>query len=126
MKEYISGVIKNLIISILVIACLLLILALVFYDKISLSKEISEVEEYYLTEEMQEEIETSELENSEEVVINYHIDAADLKKNKDDFEYFEGKNHPFAVTSDYTPPDDGTSTKPNNGQGGFYEDDGIK
>ena len=123
MKEYINGIIKNLIISILVIIGLILILSLIFYDKIALSREIPEVDEYYLTEEMQDEIEEGNLDDAEEVVINYHIDAADLKKYENNNEYFYGKNHPFAVTSEYTEDNEENSNK---GQSGFYEDDGTK
>ena len=82
MKGYITEIFRNLIISILVVICIMLIVAFIFYDKISLSKVIPEAEEYFLTEEMEQEIEDGNLEEVEEVVVNYHIDAADLKNMK--------------------------------------------
>ena len=125
MKGIFNGIVKNVIISVLAIICLILVLSLIFYNKIALSKAIPEVEEYYLTEEMQEEIEESNLEETEEVIINYHIDAADLKKYEKNNEYTEGKNHPFAEISEYTENKEETSSG-NKGQTGFYEDDGTK
>ena len=123
MKGYITEIFRNLIISILVVICIVLIVAFVFYDKIALSKVIPEVEEYFLTDEMKQEIEDGNLEEAEEVIVNYHIDASDLKKYEKNSEYIKGKNHPFAKTSIYTGD---SSDSENNNSGGFFEDDGTK
>lgn len=123
MKEYITEIFRNLIISILVVICILLIVAFITYDKIALSKVIPEAEEYFLSDEMKQEIEDSNLEEAEEIILNYHIDAADLKKYEKNFEYIKGKNHPFAETSIYTGDIEQSG---NNSNGGFYEDDGTK
>ena len=53
MKKFNLNLIKDLIISILIVACIVLILSVVLYDKISLSKVIPEAEEYTLTNEME-------------------------------------------------------------------------
>lgn len=130
MKNYVTEIIKDLIISILLIVCIIIILSLIFYDKIALTRVIPEAEEYFLTEEMEQEIEKSNLEETEEVIINYYIDAADLKKYEKSNEYVKGKSNPFAVTSDY---DGNTNTINNNASSnsnsnnkGFFEDEGIK
>ena len=132
MKNYVIEIVKDLIISILLIACIVIILSLVFYDKIALSRVIPEAEAYFLTEEMEQEIEESNLEESEEVIINYYIDAADLKKYEKANEYVKGKSHPFAVTSSYDEGNNSvttnneTSSNSSNTNTGFFKDDGIK
>ena len=126
MKKEIVGIVKNLIISILIISCLIFGLSLVFYDKISLNKVLPQLEEYYLTEEMQKEIEGSNIDETEEVIVKYHIDATDLKKYEKNNEYTKGKNHPFAITSEYTQDNQESTSNTSNGQSGFYGDDGTK
>jgi len=127
-----AEIIKDLIISILIVVCIIVILSVIFYDKISLSKVIPESEEYILTEEMQEGIEESIVEESKEVVTKYYIDAADLKKYEKTNEYNKGKKNPFAVeeipvdtTIDNT-TDNNNSSSTNNESTNFYEDDGTK
>lgn len=131
MKGYIAQIIKDSIIGILVVICITIIMSLVFYDKIALSRVIPEAEEYFLTEEMQDEIEKSDLDETEEVIINYYIDASDLKKYEKTNEYIKGKSNPFAVTSEYTgninsSSNNATSDSNGTGNGGFFEDDGTK
>lgn len=126
MKDYIIELVRDIIISLLVIACIIMALSLIFYDKIAISKVIPEAEEYFLTEEMQEEINDKDIEEAEEVVVTYHIDAGDLKKFEKNKEYEKGKNHPFAISSEYTADNNTTSSHSNKGQTGFYEDDGTK
>ena len=100
-----TEIIKDLIISILIVVCIFVILSVIFYDKISLGKVIPESEDYVLTEEMQDGINDSILEETKEVVTKYKIDAADLKKYEKTNEYNKGKKNPFAaeeVPSDTT------------------------
>jgi len=72
--------IKDLIISILIIACIILVLAIFFYDKIAISKMVPEAEEYVLSEQMQQELENTSLDNAQEIIVNYYIDGKDLNK----------------------------------------------
>ena len=129
MKNYIIEVIKDLIISILIIICIAVILSIIFYDKISLSKVIPEAEEYFLTEEMQQGIEDTDLEEAQEVIVNYYIDATDLKKYEKTNEYNKGKSNPFAAESydagEPTNTVDGNSSN-NSTNNNFYKDEGIK
>lgn len=129
MKNNITEIIKDLFISILFIICIVIILSLVFYDEIAISRIVPDAEEYFLTEEMQQEIEEINLEETEEVIINYHIDNVDLKKYEKNKEYIKGKNNPFAITSTYTGNENSNNSVPsdsNNINEGFYEDEGIK
>ena len=131
MKNYVIEVIKDLIIIVLIIICIIVILSIIFYDKISLSKVIPESEEYFLTEEMQQEIEDTNLEEAQEVIINYYIDATDLKKYEKTNEYNKGKSNPFAAESyDAGKPtntvDGSASNSVNSTNNNFYKDEGIK
>lgn len=134
MKGQTIEIIKDLIVSLLIVVCIGIILSMIFYDDIALGKVIPEAEEYNLSAEMQNELEYSELDDAEEVIINYYIDASDLKKYEKTNEYVKGKSNPFAEVSDSatenntTTGDNNTSSgaNENNGNGGFYEDDGTK
>lgn len=131
MKKITISVIKDLIISVLLVACIVIILAILFYDKISLGKVIPELQEYELPEEIEQEIKDSNIEDIEEVVINYYLDAKDLKKYEKTKEYDKGKANPFAVESS-TPTNNldinnNTLSSDNQNQNsGYYEDDGTK
>ena len=130
MKNYVIEVIKDLIISVLIIICIIVILSIIFYDKISLSKVIPEAEEYYLTEEMEQEIEDTDLEETQEVIVNYYIDATDLKKYEKTNEYNKGKSNPFAAESyDAGEPtntlDHSASNSNNSTNHNFSKDEGI-
>jgi len=130
MKGHTVEIIKDLIVSLLIVVCIGIILSIVFYDDIALGKVIPEAEAYTLSSEMQNELEYGELDNTEEVIINYYIDASDLKKYEKDNKYIKGKSNPFAEVSDLeqennTTGNNNTSSDKNN-NGGFYEDDGTK
>lgn len=128
MKNYVIEVIKDLIISILIIICIIVILSIIFYDEISLGKVIPEAEEYFLTEEMKQEIEDTNLEEAKEVIVNYYIDATDLKKYEKTNEYNKGKSNPFAAESYDAGEVSNTvsGSTSNNTNNNFYKDEGIK
>jgi len=112
------SVIKDFIVSILIVVVILLLICTIFYEDISLSKVISESEEYMLSEEMKKEIKDEKLEDMEEVVVEYKIDAYDMAKYEKNNEYTKGKRNPFS-TDETGPIGNGANT-------GFYEDDGLK
>lgn len=127
-------IIKDLIISILIVVCIVVILSVVFYDKISLSKVIPESEDYLLSDEMQQGIDDSTSDEEKEVVTKYYIDAADLKKYEKTKEYNKGKKNPFAeeatptgnTTNNETSSGNNIENNNTNDSGHFYEDDGTK
>lgn len=125
MKNYVTEIIKDLIISVLIIICIIIILSLVFYDKIAITKVIPETEEYFLTEEMEQEIEDSQIEETQEIVTTYYIDASDLRKYEKANEYVKGKSNPFSMSSEYS-GEVNTNSSSNTNNKGFYEDDGTK
>ena len=133
MKKINTDLIKDLIISILIVVCIALIISVVFYNRISLSKVIPESQEYTLSDEMNQELEDTFTEETTEVITTYYIDAADLKKYEKNKEYNKGKKNPFAEESDSSQT--GNTANENNidsnnttssSQNGFYEDDGTK
>ena len=134
MKGQSIEIIKDLIVSLLIVVCIGIIISIVFYDDIAIGKVIPEAEAYVLSAEMQNELEYTELDDAEEIIINYYIDASDLKKYEKTNEYIKGKSNPFAEVIDLelennATGDNNTSSdinNNNNGNSGFYEDDGTK
>lgn len=136
MRKQNIELIKDFFISILIIACIGIVLTAIFYDKISLSKVIPETQDYMLSEEMQQELENTILNGAEEMIVNYYINATDLKKYEKTNEYVKGKSNPFAIediidTNDtnntVTGGNSSSNTNNNNtNSGNFYEDDGTK
>lgn len=131
-KRQVFEIIKDLIVSILIIICIIIILSMVFYDEIALGKEIKEAETYELSSSMRSELDDSGLTGEKEEIVNYYIKASDLKKYEKTNQYVKGKSNPFAEVSE-TVTGNGTTTGGNentnsntNGNGGFYEDDGTK
>lgn len=135
MKNEKFSIIKDIIISILIVVTILLIISIIFYDKISLSKVIPEAEEYTLSDEMQKDLDEGKEEETKQIVTTYYIDAADLKNYEKNKEYNKGKKNPFAELS----TSNGTSTNENNTSSSennsnnnnknnenFYDDDGTK
>lgn len=129
------SIIKDIIISILIVVTILLIISIIFYDKISLSKVIPEAEEYTLSDEMQKDLDEGKEEETKQIVTTYYIDAVDLKNYEKNKEYNKGKKNPFAELS----TSNGTSTSENNTSSSennsnnnnknnenFYDDDGTK
>lgn len=131
MKKINIDLIKDLIISILIVICIALVISIISYNKISLSKVIPESQEYILSSEMQEDLNKSHTDEATEVVKTYYIDAADLRKYESTKEYDKGKKNPFAVESDSSENENiannidsnGSTSSPNTN---FYEDDGTK
>lgn len=137
MKKINLSLIKDFIISILLVFCIALVLSIIFYDKISISKVIPQSEEYMLSSEMQEELNKSYTDEDKEIVTTYYIDSADLKKYESTKEYNKGKKNPFAVENDGSSNNNGTTENGNNAitnndtssdtdSNRFYKDDGTK
>lgn len=126
------SIVKDFIISILIVICIILVISVTFYNKISLSKVIPEAEEYVLTEDMEDDLKQAVLEENTQIVTTYHIDAADLKKYEQTKEYDKGKKNPFAAEStsenqNTTVATGNSVTEPSsNNSTNFYDDDGTK
>ena len=120
-------IIKDLIISILIVVVIVLGLSIFFYKDISFSKIIPESEEYMIPEEMKQDMEDTIIEEAEQIVTKYYIDSSDLKKYEKNKEYNKGKKNPFAEESDGTQENSSSNNTSNNNETeNFYEDDGTK
>lgn len=132
MKKNNIDLIKDFIISVLILACIILVICVIFYDKLALSKVIPESEDYMLSDEMQEDLAPETLENNTQIVTTYYIDAADLKKYEKTKEYNKGKKNPFAIESEtggsnnVVNGNNTTQDPSNNNSTNFYNDDGTK
>ncbi len=132
MKGQAIEIIKDLIASILIVISIGIILSIIFYDDIAIGKVIPVADEYALSDEMKKELEDSKLDSAEEIIVNYYIDASDLKKYEKTNQYIKGKSNPFAEISENeignntATGDNNESSNNSNSQGGFYEDDGTK
>lgn len=127
MKNINKDIIKSIGISILVVIAIILILLVVCYDKISISKVIPKVDEYELSEELKNELGYEETEKNEMIITTYELDASDLRKYEKTKEYNKGKKDPFSI--DTTEPNGNSSTENNQATSSnenFYEDEGIK
>ena len=123
-----TSLIKDIIISLLIVICIVLIFSVIFYDDISVSKVIPESQEYELTEEMQQELEETYYDEATEVVVTYSMDSSDLKRYEKVKEYNSGKQNPFAeesIEADNSNTGD-TDSEDTNESTNFYEDDGTK
>ena len=128
MKKINTDLIKDLIISILIVICITLVVSIIFYDSIALSKVIPQSEQYELSDEMQNDLKETQVDKSKNIVTTYHIDAADLKKYEKTNEYNKGKQNPFAqesvdVSNNTIINGDSNSSSISTN---FYEDEGIK
>lgn len=128
------GIIKDLISSILIVACIGAVIAIVFYDDIAIGKVIPDVDEYALNGEMKNELQNNQLDDAKEIIINYYIDASDLKYYENENQYVKGKTDPFAQISNSVAGNATTNGQNKNQSSnlvinknsGFYEDDGTK
>lgn len=132
-----SGVLnffKDLIISLLILGCIVLLLIVFYYDKISITKSIPEADYFTLTKDMQLELGEKDVDETEEVVIKYYINSKDLEKYEKNNEYDKGKSNPFADVIDINEntnkenenSSSSSTTGNDNNNSGFYPDDGTK
>lgn len=130
MKNQVIEIIKDIIVSILILAIIIIVLCIIFYDKIALSKAIPESENYIPSKDMQKELQNNNLDEEEMVVVNYFIDASDLKKYEKTNEYNPEKSNPFEELDSnrldglYT--EKKSSSISNSATSNFYDDDGTK
>ena len=138
----VKSVLKEVVIILLLSIAILLILMVLFYDYIPMSKVIPERAEYVTPNEVQEELAEEVTENNT-VPITYSITDADLNIYKQSGTTVEGKSNPFVLeeTTTTTENNQNTGTTNNNSTtnddnddtgvdrnstGTFFNDTGIK
>lgn len=133
MKNINKELIKNIGIGILIIIAIILFLMIVCYNKISVGRLIPTVEQYQLSEEIKNELESEQADENSEIITTYELDASDLKSYEKTKEYNKGKKNPFAAEETSTgatsteekDTSDVNESTPSN-KTNFYEDDGTK
>lgn len=97
-------VIREIIIALLNCLAILLILNIALYNFIPANKVIPEVVEYQPSKEIQQQLDTSEEDNSEKITekmtTQYKVTAQDLDSYERTKEYKPGKANPFAATTE--------------------------
>jgi len=106
---YILKVLKEIFIYIFLIALIVLIFGILFYEQLPSNKLVPGKVEYTLPERLEEELYKTLDDKEEEVLITYTIDEEDLDKYEKSKDYKPGKVDPF---SDYT--SNTTNTENNN------------
>lgn len=105
---------KELIITLLLIAVIVLILTVLFYDSIPINKVVPSKVTYTLPENLQEELDKT-LEEEQEILVTYKIDEKDLSIYEENNSYNPGKTDPFAAYQTNSNP---TTNTNGNGQTG--------
>ncbi len=104
-------ILKEGIIFILLLAAVVLILAVLFYDYIPTGKVVPVVEQYQTSESVQKEIDETINTEQSEIVVTYDIDNTDLKTYEKSKDYDKGKENPFA---EYSVESNGEGATPEN------------
>ncbi len=126
-----KNLIKDIIISFLIIIAIILLIIVICYDKVSIGKVIPKIEEYKLSDDIKNEIDQESADNQTEIVTTYQIDSSDLKQYEKTKEYNKGKRDPFAPDSSTAENEASEENKSsvndtNNSSSGFYPNEGIK
>lgn len=124
MNFFSKDLVKDIGISFLIVIAIVLVIMIIFYNKISLARVIPTVEEYELSDAMKEEIEQAESDEDKETIVTYELEASELKQYEKTKEYNKGKAHPFS--EDTSTANNTTEKKDNETSTNFYSDDGTK
>lgn len=95
----IKNVLKEILVTIILVATVLLMLSIILYDYNPIVKTIPESVAYEIDEELSKEINTEVIPNDTKVIITYEVDNKDLSNSQD---YNPGKKNPFIKYSTQT------------------------
>ena len=135
-----KNIIKEIIMILLLTLAIILVLGVLLYEYVPISKTVPNPVSYVRTEAVEEELASSDTIDESQLVMTYEINSSDLNNYKQMQEYKPGKANPFAaVSEDNTGNNNGnnssntssgsTSTGTNNNTStseGYYPDKGIK
>lgn len=94
---------KELIITLLLIAAIILILTVLFYDSIPINKVVPSKVTYTLPETLQEELDKT-LDEEQEILVTYKIEEQDLDIYEGNNSYNPGSEDPFGVYEETVEP----------------------
>ena len=129
-----KSVFKEIIIFLLLCLAIILILGILLYEYIPMSKTVPNAVSYTTPAEVQEELASMDDLNEEQVIMTYEVDSTDLNNYRRINDYQPGKANPFALESEQPENNVGNNqnTNDNNGQtndnstGTFFNVEGIK
>lgn len=91
-----KAIIKELIIVLLLCLAIILLLGVLLYEYVPSNKIIPDKVSYTTPEEVREELSKSENVDSEQIILTYSVDAADLNNYEKINSYVPGKPNPFS------------------------------
>lgn len=131
-------VIREIIIALLVCLAILLLLCVALYNFIPSNKVIPEKVQYTPTKEIQDQLNSTVEDSSEEIIMTYEVTANDLDNFEKKNQYNPGKANPFAAYSPSTgesgtengtsgdTSSNGTTSSNNNSGGSLFENGSSK
>ena len=112
-----KNVIKEIIISLLLCLAIILLLGILLYDYVPITKTVPNPVSYQTPQSVKKELAESTTINEEQVIMTYEVDSTDLNNYRSIQNYKPGKANPFS--SYETTETSGTNTTTNNSsQGG--------
>lgn len=103
-----KSVFKEIIIFLLLCLAIILILGILLYEYIPMSKTVPNAVSYTTPAEVQEELASMDDLNEEQVIMTYEVDSTDLNNYRRINDYQPGKANPFAPAQ--TTSDDNNTT----------------
>ncbi len=103
-----KSVFKEIIIFLLLCLAIILILGILLYEYIPMSKTVPNAVSYTTPAEVQEELASMDDLNEEQVIMTYEVDSTDLNNYRRINDYQPGKANPFAPAQ--TTSDDNNNT----------------
>lgn len=104
-------ILKELIISLLLCLAIILLLGIVLYEYVPMTKTIPNAVSYTTPENVKQELANAEDVDEEEIIMTYEVDATDLNNYKQIQNYKPGKANPFSsYESSETTEKNGTNT----------------
>lgn len=145
-------VIKELIISLLLCLAIILLLGILLYEYVPMTKTIPNPVSYTTPENVKQELANSEIVDEEQIILTYEVDSNDLNNYKRIQDYKPGKANPFssyettatnttqgnsatgengnntnnATTSNGTSQNNTTTNESNTSGGKFFQNKGTK
>ena len=104
-------IIKELIIALLLCLAIILVLGILFYEYVPMSKTIPNPVSYHTDDDVKKELASAESIDEDKVIMTYEVDSTDLNNYKRVEDYKPGKANPF---SSYKKEDE-TNTQNENG-----------
>ena len=91
-----KSIIKEIIIMLLLCLAIIIVLGLLLYDYVPMSKVVPEPVSYTTPEEVQQELKEAGSVDESQVIMTYEVDSTDLNNYKNIKNYKPGKANPFS------------------------------